>query len=431
VSNGDVGCRSAGWGTPHRNVIGGLPHAAVLMLVGSVVRRPASNTLVGKARLMSLQTLADGSEVGLGGGTATAVTQPLSNMMLPTAAGRRAYTRMSLTFIRTELGDSNTMPQLDRNSPISEVGERALIAAISDRLKSAESVELGPGDDAAVLRAPDGRVVVSTDVLVAGRHFRTAWSSARDIGRRVAAANLSDINAMGARPTALVVGLVLPPSTLVGWVLDLADGLSQECALVGAAVIGGDLSSGDEIVITATALGDLEGRRPLTRSGARSGDIVAVAGRLGWAAAGLTILSRGFKSPRKLVDAHRYPHPPYAAGTVASDSGATAMLDVSDGLVSDLGLIALSSGVAIELDTARIPVDDPVLEAAAAFNVDPLIWMLAGGDDHALAATFRSDQRLPPDFTAIGRVTVAGDAGPRVLVDGVSRSDLGGYEHFS
>ncbi|MGZ4596677.1 MAG: thiamine-phosphate kinase, partial [Actinomycetes bacterium] len=239
---------------------------------------------------------------------------------------------------------------------VGELGEFALISAITQRLGTSTAV-LGPGDDAAVVAAPDGRVVASTDVLVEGRHFRRVWSSASDVGHRAAAANLADIAAMGAVPTALLIGLAAPADLPTEWVLELADGLREECALVGASVVGGDVVRSDTLVVSVTALGDLEGRDPVTRSGARPGDLVAVAGRLGWAAAGLAVLTRGFRSPRVLVDALRRPAPPYAEGPRAAALGATAMVDVSDGLVSDLRHVAEASGVALVLssDAFHVP----------------------------------------------------------------------------
>ena len=323
------------------------------------------------------------------------------------------------------------MPEISRDAALTSVGEHVLITEIGKRFKQGTAVGLGPGDDAALLWASDGRVVVSIDILVEGHHFRRNWSSAHDIGRRVAGANLADVAAMGAKPIALVVGIALPPTTTVGWVLDLADGLAEECDSVGASVAGGDLASGDQIVIAATAIGDLEGRNAVTRAGARVGDVVAVCGRLGWAAGGLNLLSRGFKSPRALVEAHRFPRPPYDAGPRAAYHGATSMLDVSDGLVSDLGHVARASEVTIDLDTKLIVIDDPVRDGAAAFNVNPLVWVLTGGDDHALAATFPPDTNLPEGFAPIGRVIEADQSGPQVLVDGEPRPDLSGFDHFA
>src|SRR5690348_14694961 len=155
---------------------------------------------------------------------------------------------------------------------VADAGEFGLIARVTARLAGTPATLLGPGDDAAVVAAPDGRVVASTDVLVEGRHFRRDWSSAGDIGHRAAAANLADIVAMGAVPTALVVAFAAPPETEVGWVEELADGIAEEAAETGAGVVGGDMSASPVTTIAVTALGDLEGRSPILRSGARPGD---------------------------------------------------------------------------------------------------------------------------------------------------------------
>ena len=323
------------------------------------------------------------------------------------------------------------MSEVSRTARVGDVGEHVLIAEITRRLGQGQSALVGIGDDAAVIRLSEPSVAVSTDVLVQDRHFRLSWSTAADIGHRVAGANLADVAAMGAMPTCLVVGLVLPPDTEVGWVLDFLDGLAAECEGIGASVVGGDLASGDTIMISATALGDLQGREAVTRAGARPGDVVAVAGRLGWAGAGLSLLSRGFKSPRALVDAHRVPQPPYLAGVLAASAGAHAMLDVSDGLMSDLGHIAAASMVNIDVESARVVIDQPVQDAASAFNADPLTWVLAGGDDHAIAAVFAPDVALPPEFNEIGTVSEMDEQGPIVTVDGQVRPDLRGFDHFS
>lgn len=312
---------------------------------------------------------------------------------------------------------------------VGDLGEDALIASITERLGAVgdqPAVLLGAGDDAAVVAAPDGRVVASTDVLVEGRHFRRDWSPARDVGARAAAANLADIAAMGAVPTALLVGLAVPADEEVSWVLELADGLSEEAASAGAVVVGGDVVRSDVLVVSVTALGSLEGRDPVTRSGARPGDLVAVAGRLGWAAAGLAVLSRGFRSPRALVEAHRRPAPPYAEGPRAVSLGATAMVDVSDGLVRDLGHVAAASGVAIALSSDAFHVPQEFLDTARALNADPLHWLLGGGDDHALAACFPADVDLPMAWSVVGRV----QPGEGVLVDGAPWTGPSGWQSF-
>ncbi|MDQ6874688.1 MAG: AIR synthase related protein, partial [Actinomycetota bacterium] len=168
---------------------------------------------------------------------------------------------------------------------VGEAGEFGLIARVTARVGHGPHTVLGPGDDAAVVSTPDGRVVATTDLLVEGRHFRQDWSGAYDIGRKAAAQSLADVAAMGAIATALLVGLGCPPETELSWTDQLTDGLRDEAAEVGAAVVGGDVVRADRVVLAVTALGDLQGREPVTRSGARPGDTVAICGRLGWAAA--------------------------------------------------------------------------------------------------------------------------------------------------
>lgn len=323
-------------------------------------------------------------------------------------------------------------------STISDVGEFGLIAAIDRALagQAAPGVEVGLGDDAAVVAAPgDGRVVVATDMLVEGRHFRRDWSSGRDVGAKAAAQNLIDIAAMGARGTTLVVALGVPADLPVPWVTDLYAGMREEAEAQGASIVGGDVVRCDRIVVSVTAIGDLGGAQPVRRGGARPGDVVAVAGRLGWAAAGLSILSRGFRTPRALVDAHRRPQPPYAAALAAAAGGATSMIDVSDGLVADLGHVARASGVGIDVDPTHLVVGEPVAAAAAAFNADPLTWLLSGGDDHAIAATFPADAALPEGFVVVGTVREVADipalAGPGVTVAGRVPLGGGGHDHFA
>jgi thiamine-monophosphate kinase len=309
---------------------------------------------------------------------------------------------------------------------VGETGERALIEAVTARLPGGPVVLLGPGDDAAVVAAPDGRVVATTDVLVEGRHYRREWSSATDAGVRAAAANLSDIAAMGATPTALLVGLAVPADRETDWVLELADGLGEEATRAGAVVVGGDVVRSDVATVCVTALGSLEGREPVTRAGARPGDLVAVAGRIGWAAAGLAVLSRGFRSPRALVDAHRRPAPPYTEGPRAAALGATALVDVSDGLVADLGHVARASGVAVALSSEAFHVPQEFQDTARALNADPLHWLLGGGDDHALAGCFPPDVDLPMSWSVVGRV----EEGEGVLVDGDPWAGPAGWSSF-
>lgn len=283
---------------------------------------------------------------------------------------------------------------------------------------------LGPGDDGAVIAAPDQRIVASTDLLLEGRHFRRDWSAAYDIGRKAAAQNFADIAAMGAVPTALLVAMVLPGDLDVAWVEELSDGLAAECAAVGASVAGGDMVRGDVITISVTVLGDLQGRAPVRRDGARPGDVLAVAGTLGWSAAGLAVLESGEplhfgpEDAARAIAAHRFPAPPYAAGPLAADSGATSMLDVSDGLLADLGHLASAGKVHLDVVSGRLETFDGLLLRD---------WVLTGGEDHALVATFPRETPLPPGFRAIGAVLAGA---PCVTVDGRRWPGPAGFSHF-
>src|SRR4051794_22990395 len=291
------------------------------------------------------------------------------------------------------------------------VGEFGVIGRVLAQAGTARAAQVGPGDDAAVLWTSDGRVVATTDVLVEGRHFRRDWSSAEDVGHKAAAANLADVAAMGGVTTALLVGLACPPDTPTGWLEGVAAGLAEECAPLGAAVVGGDTVAAapdsSAVVLSVTALGDLGGRAPVLRSGARPGDVVALAGRLGWSACGLAVLRRGFSAPAAAVAAHRRPSPPYAAGPAAAEAGASSMCDVSDGLLADVAHLATASGVVLDLDRAALvrrclEPPGPLQQVAAALGADPMAWVLTGGEDHALVATFPGGTELPNGWVGIG-----------------------------
>ena len=199
------------------------------------------------------------------------------------------------------------------DATVADVGEFALISALTPHFTQGEQVLIGPGDDAAVLRVRTGHVVVSSDLMVEGRHFRRAWATGEDVGHRAAAQNLADIAAMGGRAHSLTVGLAAPPDLPAAWAVDLARGLAAECDLVGASIVGGDLTRADQVMVAVTVMGACT-VAPVVRSGAAPGDVLAIAGRQGWAAGGLAVLGRGFRSPRVLVEAYRRPAPPYAAG---------------------------------------------------------------------------------------------------------------------
>ncbi len=308
---------------------------------------------------------------------------------------------------------------------LGDLGEFGLIGQLVAHFPQGEHVLVGPGDDAALLRIRQGHVVVSSDLMVEGRHFRRDWASGYDVGRRAAAQNLSDINAMGGTAHSLTIGLAAPADLPASWALDFAQGFAEECALVGASVVGGDITRADQVVIAVTVIGAVA-QAPVLRSGARPGDVVALAGRQGWAAGGLAVLGRGFRSPRVLVDAYRHPEPPYWAGPAAAASGATAMIDVSDGLLSECAHLATASGVAIDVHTADLEVPEPLHAVAAATGADPISFVLGGGDDHALLVTFPSGAPLPEGFRVIGAVA----DGEGVTVDGAAYEGTTGWTHF-
>jgi len=315
------------------------------------------------------------------------------------------------------------------DATLADAGEFPLIAAFEEIFSQGEHVLIGPGDDAAVLRIKTGHTVVSTDLMVENRHFRRDWVPAEDVGARAAAQNLSDINAMGGTATSLTIGLAAPADLPVQWALDFARGFAAECDKVGASVVGGDVTRSDTLVIAVTVLGSCT-VAPVVRSGAAAGDVVALVGRQGWAAGGLAVLGRGFRSPRVLVEAYRRPEPPYDAGPVAAAAGATAMIDVSDGLVADALHVAEASGVSIDLTRSAFEVPEPLHAVGSALGADPMQFILGGGDDHSLLACFARKKDVPAGWTVIGSVAEAGEDGPVVTVDGAPYDGPTGWTHF-
>jgi thiamine-monophosphate kinase len=309
---------------------------------------------------------------------------------------------------------------------LGELGEFGVIERLTRGRPASADLVLGPGDDGAVVLAADGRVVVSTDMLVEGRHFRLDWSTPHDVGRKAVAQNAADIEAMGARVTAFVVGFGAPSETPAGQVNALADGMWDEAGRIGAGIVGGDLVSCPQWVVSVTVLGDLAGRAPVLRSGAQAGSRLAIAGELGRSAAGYALWHNGIESFPELRRRHLVPQPPYRQGGVAAEAGAQAMIDVSDGLVGDLRHLAQASRVVIDLSTEALGADRDALAAAAdAVGVDAWEWVLGGGEDHALVAAFTGP--VPAGWRVIGRVL---DGQPAVLVDGGAWHGYAGWQSF-
>jgi len=323
------------------------------------------------------------------------------------------------------------------SATLADLGESGLVAKILARISESQvqssSVEIAAGDDAAVINTSGSSFVLSVDMYVEGKHFRTDWSTAIEIGRRCAAASIADVCAMGAIPVGVLLAIGLPSTTASPWVEDFMAGFMQETSDASSILLGGRGSGSESIVISVTALGTVVTGAAITRSGARAGDIVGICGRSGMAAGGLRVLQRGLRSPRALVDAFRVPEIDYSAGVRAAKGGATSMIDVSDGLVADLENIARESGVGIEIDTEKIVVPAELVSTAAAFGADPMAWILAGGDDHAFVATFPPTKPLPAGFAAIGTVVI--DRVGEVHIDGVRYEDAygatPGFQHFS
>ena len=321
-------------------------------------------------------------------------------------------------------------------------GEERLIGRLLARYRSAPAL-LGPGDDAAMIAAPDGRFVISVDTLVQDQDFRVLWPSGvkttgYDVGWKSAAQNLSDINAMGAVATSAVISLSLPPDTPLSWVEGIAEGFSDALEKLGArqcSIAGGDVGRSGEISITAAVTGSLEGGDPRVRSGARPHDVIAVCGNLGAAAAGLTLLDQSdigqaawSDAERRCVDLQLRPEPPLDQGVIAVRHRATSMMDISDGLLRDAGRIAKASGVVMAIEAELLAFDAALLDdASQRFGVEAVQWSLTGGEGHALLATFDSASDVPENWHVIGEV-LAGQAG--VLVDGLEPKALG-FDHFT
>ena len=296
-------------------------------------------------------------------------------------------------------------------------------------------MEVGVGDDAAVLRpTPGRRLVVTTDVLVAGHHFSAALSEPEDWGWKAVAVNLSDLAAMGAEARWLVVALTVGPATGSELLDRVYAGLRDACRAYSVALAGGDTSAGPALSLAVTAIGEAE--HAVTRAGARPGDRLAVSGPLGAAAAGLALLRRDDQPAGALLGrfpalaaAHRRPEPQLAAGRRLAAAGATAMVDVSDGLAGDALHLAEASGAGVEVDDDALPVAPGVAEAAALLGLDPVELALAGGEDYVLAAA------LPPGIIVPG-VTVCGrftaDPTRRVHRTATGERPLTGlaYDHF-
>ena len=334
---------------------------------------------------------------------------------------------------------ANARDQIDRNRTVGDVGERALIAsftAVAEQRRDARpDIVIGSGDDAAVLDI--GPTVISTDTAVQGRHFRLEWSAAQQIGARTVIQSAADIAAMGGRTVGIVASLACPAETPVGWLLDLDEGIVDMTHQLGARVLGGDLVQADEVVVSITAIGALDGLSAVTLSGAQAGDVLAVSGALGAAAAGLAVLSRSGADPldrwqqagdprAAVVEAFRVPRPDLGEGVVAARAGAHAMTDVSDGLVEEIITMATASGLTLNVVAGDVPHTSETAAVAGLLGIDLAQWVMAGGEDHVLLGAF-APADVPAGWVVIGEVS---DGPPIALVDHQPATEFAGWQSF-
>lgn len=266
--------------------------------------------------------------------------------------------------------------------------EAQVIARLKEIFASPDSrISIGIGDDAAVVSSANSQIL-TTDMAVAGVHFRTDWSSAFEIGRKVTAANTADVLAMSAKPDYLLVAVALTGSETMEWITELARGIKFEADLAGAHVVGGDISRADQIVLSMTAIGSTS--KAITRSGAKPGDGIYLSSLTGWSAAGLALLSSGIKEDGELIQKAltEFKSPTIDYGFDASK--ANALCDVSDALVIQAAQMSESSKVCFNFDVTKIQASAEFAElekVAQTLNADIWSWIFAGGEDHALLAT--------------------------------------------
>ena len=332
-----------------------------------------------------------------------------------------------------------------------ELTEDELIAAITRLLSGSQpGVVVGVGDDAAVIEPGRGQQVLTTDLLIEGVHFERASISPRDLGAKAVTVNVSDIAAMGGSPRAALAGIGLAPDVEAAWVMELYGGMRDACAEYALSLVGGDTNRADLVVVSVTVVGEVSPGRAVTRSAARIGDAIVVTGALGAAAGGLALsraqpaaMTAALSSPwgRALLDALARPVARVGEGQTLAQSGAHAMMDLSDGLAKDLSRLCLASGVGARIELVGVPVAEPLRAGAASLGVDPLELALGGGEDYELVATLDPsdaeaarrvlDERFGVTLTTVGTI-IEGEGLVAVGDDG-RETPLGskGWDHFA
>lgn len=324
------------------------------------------------------------------------------------------------------------------------LSEKGIIERIRQQTSSGDGeLLMGIGDDCAVIKRGGGLVeLVTTDTLIEKVHFDLDWHPPELLGRKAAAVNLSDVAAMGGRPRYCLLSLALPADFTESWLEQFMAGFLAILTEHDTRLIGGDtVKSEGGHLISVTVMGEAQEDGVLLRSTARLGDLVMVSGSLGQAAAGLEICRRGLDDDwQELRSAHLDPSPETALGQVLAASGlVNSMMDLSDGLATDLAHLCEESGVAAEIDAASLPVSDDLRAAAESLGCDPIAWALGGGEDYRLLFTVPRgnsaelqalvQREFGRDIFPVGRI-VAGNG--VVLVDGDKRLDIAhqGYDHF-
>jgi thiamine-monophosphate kinase len=330
---------------------------------------------------------------------------------------------------------------------VSDIGEFGLIARLTSILPRPANVIVGVGDDAAVLQVSSSEIIVATcDMFVEGVHFDLNTCTASQVGWRAMTASLSDIAAMGCRPLFATISIAVPQDTPVGTIVQIYNGLANAARPHAVAIVGGDtVRSPAPIVLDVSAIGEPDGERYLTRSGARDGDLIAVTGYPGQSAAGLEIImsaaSRGERGDEDLVRAHLEPQARVEHGlSLAQTDAVTAAIDLSDGLVQDLGHICEMSKLGGLIDLQKLPISPPLSEYCKRHSENPVDMCLSGGEDYELLFTIRKDREKPLiadwcerfdiPMTIIGYMTAEFDGVRFRDGDRIVSSDRAGYDHF-
>lgn len=331
---------------------------------------------------------------------------------------------------------------------LTNIGEFGLIGRLTENISYDRSrVIKGVGDDTAVLRAEDGRwVLFTTDMMVEGIHFSFNYCTARQVGKKALASNVSDIFAMGGLPTFAVVSIALPQDAAVDNVVEMYDGMKETAKVYNVNIVGGDtVKTPERLVVNVALLGEAEPGRVVYRSGARAGNSIFVTGPLGAAAAGLHLLQNPIpdcppEAAGYCLKAHCEPAPNSSAGRILAGCGASAMEDVSDGLVSEMYQICGASGVGCRIRAADVPIDPRVRAVAGCAGIDPLEWALFGGEDYELVFTAQpqAEEEIRQALVSagicirrVGEINPPGEGMSLIMPDGrITALPRGGHDHF-